>query len=109
MMKLRALGIEGEVLNLIKQWLNGRKQRVVINGEYSEWVDVTSGVPQGSVLGPILFVVFINDIDEQIRNSTVYLNFADDTKLADKVGTVLDRVALQEHLFEWLSGQITGK
>lgn len=83
--KLEEIGVRGKVLGWIAEWLQGRKQRVVINGEASEWEDVLSGVPQGSILGPLLFIIYINDIDMEITNSI--LKFADDTKVYGKVGT----------------------
>jgi ribonuclease P/MRP protein subunit RPP40 len=85
LLKIGALGIGGEVVNWIRAWLRDRKQRVVVSGESSDWSAVTSGVPQGSVLGPILFIMFINDIEVGVCSNV--LKFADDTKLFGKVGS----------------------
>jgi hypothetical protein len=83
--RLKEVGIKGKLLSWIEEWLKGRKQRVVINGKASEWIDVDSGVPQGSILGPLLFIIFINGIDECILSDI--LKFADDTKIFGKAGT----------------------
>lgn len=60
-------------------FLTGRQQRSMVNGEDSEWIEALSGIPQGSVLGPILFVIFINDLPDDV-NLDVYI-FVDDTKI----------------------------
>ena len=65
----------------IKSFLLSRKQRVAVNGQNSEWKDVTSGIPQGSVLGPILFVLYINDLPDVTHTDTNTYPFADDTKV----------------------------
>ena len=81
--KLKAYGVEGELLSLLKNYLENREQRVVLNGQTSEWRKIMSGVPQGSVLGPLLFLIYINDLPDGI-NSLCKI-FADDTSLFSKV------------------------
>lgn len=75
--KLHRYGVSGKLYGWIRYFLMGRRQRVHITAVYSEWMDVQSGVPQGSVLGPNLFVIFINDFPQNIK-SNISL-FTDDT------------------------------
>jgi hypothetical protein len=96
MMKIRALGITGEVFNWIEDWLRDRVQRVVLLGSYSKWTRVGSGVPQGSVLGPLLFLIYINDIDDCV--STNLLKFADDTKVFNVAAEKADTDKIQRDL-----------
>ena len=77
--KLKQNGISAKLLNLIKDFLKNKKQRVVLNGQFSSWADVDTGVPQESILGPLLFLIYINDLTNDLSSSTKL--FVDDTSL----------------------------
>ena len=80
------------------KFLSNRKQRVSVNGALSDTTDVTSGVPQGSVLGPILFLPYINDINENIQSSIRL--FADDSIIYGKINSNIDHQILQTDLIQ---------
>ena len=87
-LKLKKIGIEDEVINILTSFLADRQQRVVIDGKFSEWTSIESGVPQGSILGPLLLLVYINDIIDFV-DSDIRI-FADDTfifRVADQSST----------------------
>ena len=94
--KLEHYGIGGKLLAWLREFLVGRKQRVVVNGVKSEWAEVSSGIPQGSVLGPLLFIIFINDMPETVSNTCKL--FADDAKLYGSVKSQEGCQSLQEDL-----------
>ena len=94
--KLHAYGIRGKLLKWIRSFLTGRKQRVRVASASSEWQPVISGIPQGSVLGPTLFILYVNDLPSKV-NSSIRL-FADDTKLFGKVCNDTDHSAVNTDL-----------
>ena len=96
--KVRSYGMGGKLLEWIQAFLNGRRQRVVINGVSSDWVPVSSGVPQGTVLGPMLFVMNINGMPT-ITECPLKI-FADDTKIYQKLA---ERDMLQDDIHIVLS------
>ena len=67
--KLTQNGISGNLLNLLRDFLNERKQRVILNGQFSTWKNVSAGVPQGSILSPILFLIYFNDLTEGLSTN----------------------------------------
>ena len=105
--KLNAYGVDGEFLSLLEKYLENRTQIVVLNGQTSEWKEINSGVPQGSVLGPFLFLIYINDLPDGI--TSICKIFADDTSLLLKVLDVnkstkklnLDLEKISEWAFQW--------
>jgi hypothetical protein len=94
--KLEGLGFTGTLLKWLTNFMTGRRQRVVIDGHHSEWKEVVSGVAQGSVLGPLLFVIFINDMPEVCKN--ICKLFADDSKLISQIRNREDQEIVQEDL-----------
>ena len=99
LLKMKGYGITGQTLNWVRSFLTGRKQRVKIGDSFSNMTDVTSGIPQGSILGPVLFTIFINDLPGALKVHCKV--FADDTKIYDDTGK---REEIQNDLFkmqEW--------
>ena len=103
--KLKRIGIEGDMIGIIQSFLSDRKQRVTIDGKYSEWTDIDAGVPQGSLLGPILFLVFINDIVDVVESDIRI--FADDTfiyRIMDLFSTEIlnsDLAKISQWAWQW--------
>ena len=98
LLKLQEFGFSGSVLLWFKNYLSCRCQQVTVHGATSTPLPITSGVPQGSLLAPFLFSVYINDLPSYISNSTGVGLFADDTKLYRCIKEPCDALALQEDI-----------
>ena len=101
--KLNRMGIHSSLLGWIKSYLNSRSQHVRLRGWSSRTFDVTSGVPQGSHLGPLFFILFKNDATKVFNSSLTYFLYADDLKICPAVQTVRDAAVLQRDLNELLT------
>ena len=97
LLKLQSLGVHDQLLKWICSFLTTRSQRVVINGQFSEWLSVDSGVPQGSILGPLLFILYVDDIRSVVQTSSLRL-FADDVCLYAQISSDDDCLKLQNDL-----------
>ena len=95
--KLQNFGITGNLFNWFCSYLSCRSQSVAIDGTFSSKLPVTSGVPQGSILGPLMFIIFINDLPDSVQSATPLL-FADDTKCIKTVSSLHDTCLLQDDL-----------
>ena len=103
MQKLKKIGIGGKIASWIHSYLFHRKQVVIVNGIKSDSTEVVSGVPQGSVLGPLLFIIMLMDIDKSI-NSSFLSSFADDTRISREIESLADTFKLQNDLnsvYKW--------
>ena len=96
LVKLEAYGIRGPLLEWVRHFLTGRRQQVILNGGHSSWSTVSSGVPRGSVLGPLLFLLYVNDIPLSV-DSPILL-FADDTKIFQSNRSEGDYLQLQKDI-----------
>jgi len=98
LLKLEHIGVRGTLLHWVRGFLSNREQRVIIDGQMLDWAQITSGVPQGSILGPLLFLIYVNDTDSD-SSSSVRL-FADDCIIYQEVRNTVDAELLQQDLYK---------
>ena len=96
LLKLKAHGIGNDVINWIEEWFTHRRQRVIVDGEILNWKSFLNVVPWGSILCPILFLIYIYDLEDDISNKE--LKFVDDTEVFRKITNVTDKQSLQDDL-----------
>lgn len=94
--KLNQYGINGDLLNWFSSYLIGRRQRVIIESSLSDWLPVVSGVPQGSTLGPFLFLLYINDLPSMVSPDSTLALFADDSKCFRSIKALDDCLEFQD-------------
>ena len=106
LLKIEKYGITGNILGWISSFLHKRSQKILVNDSYSKPSPVTSGIPQGSVLGPLLFVIYINDLPDVVDPDTFIFLFADDTKVFKRIESPSDQTQLQtdlQNMYNWSS------
>ena len=103
--KLSSYGISGRVYSIIKSFLTGRKMKVVVNGQSSEILGINAGVPQGSVLGPTLFLLFINDLPDSLIRSFINI-FADDSTIYGLTSKKVNHFDLASNLYSDLTATV---
>ena len=110
--KMRAKGIHAGIIKWIEAWLTGRTQRVTVQGELSEECDVESGVPQGTVLGPTLFTIYIDDLEAEIERRKLEVlikKFADDTKGAKIIQKLKTATSCRKPWTAYVNGRTNGE
>jgi hypothetical protein len=100
MNKLRTFGLNPKIVQWMKSFLMDRKQCVRVNGKYSRWMPVISGIPQGTILGPLMFLVYINDMPDIFNGDVEAYLFADDAKLFKFIKVANDQLILQNNIDE---------
>ena len=98
LVKLKSYGVTGKLLNWFADYLHGRIQRVVVDGVASQWTSVTSGVPQGSMLGLLLFALFINDFPDAVKDRSQTAHYADYSKIYESISSIPCCEILQQSL-----------